>query len=101
MLDAATKTLGIVKGRTLSDLEDDELRSLALLRLLEIVGEAASQVSDTVKKTNPEISWAEIIGTRNRLIHGYVFVDLGVVWRITTEDLPSLVEGLRPLVSED
>jgi uncharacterized protein with HEPN domain len=64
--------------------------ALALVRLLEIIGEAARRVSVGLRESHPEIPWAEIAGTRDRLIHGYFDVDLDIVWGIVTQDLPAL-----------
>ncbi len=64
MLDAARKTLAFAKGRSRSDLDTDEQLTLALVRLLEIIGEAAKQVSTEPRASHPEIPWREIVGTR-------------------------------------
>jgi uncharacterized protein with HEPN domain len=101
MLSAGTKALELIEGQTIDDLEEDEIRTLALVRLLEIVGEAANGVSHEVQASYPDIRWAEIISLRNRLIHGYFFIDFGIVWRITTENLPPPVERLQELVADD
>lgn len=82
MLEAARKVAGFIKGRQREDLDSDEKLTLALLRLLEIVGEAAKGVSDTFRNRHPEIPWKEMAGARDRLIHGYFDVDLDIVWQI-------------------
>ncbi|MEI2421588.1 HepT-like ribonuclease domain-containing protein, partial [Arthrospira platensis SPKY2] len=66
MLDAAQKAVAFVDGRERSDLESDEMLSLAIVRLLEIIGEAAARLSDETKAMHPAIPWQEITGTRNR-----------------------------------
>jgi uncharacterized protein with HEPN domain len=68
------------------------------VRLLEVIGEAANNVSGDFQKKFPEIPWRQIGATRNRLIHGYFDVDLDVVWEIVSEDLPNLVPQLRKIV---
>ncbi len=95
MLDAARKTLAFTKGRSRSDLDLDEQLTLAVVRLLEIIGEAAKQVTAETRAAHPEIPWREIAGTRDRLVHGYFDVDLDVVWSIATVDLPGLVTSLE------
>ena len=67
--------------------------SLALVRLLEIIGEAARGVSASLREKHPEVAWSQMSGMRDRLIHGYFDVNLDVVWRTVTEDL-------RPLIAE-
>jgi uncharacterized protein with HEPN domain len=69
-----------------------------LIRLLEIVGEAASQVTDDFQKQYPEIPWAQMIGMRNRLVHAYFEINLDVVWATITHNLPSLVHHLESLI---
>jgi len=101
MLNAATRAVNLVGKRTLEDFEADDTAVLALARLLEVLGEAASHVSQEVRSANPKIPWGDMTGTRNRLIHAYFFTDVGVIWRIATEDLPPLVVALRALVPEE
>ena len=98
MLEAAQKAVAFAENRTRQNLDTDEQFALALTRLLEIVGEAAGSVSDTVRETNPAIPWRSIISTRNRLIHGYFDVDLDVLWQIVTHDLPVLIHELQSLM---
>jgi len=95
MLDAAEKAINFVKGKGRPDLDRDEKLALALVRLIEIVGEAAVKVSGDVQARHSAIPWKEVVGTRNRLIHGYEDVDLDIVWRIVETDLPGLAQELR------
>jgi uncharacterized protein with HEPN domain len=95
MLDHAREALEFARGKTREDLENDRLRHLALVRLVEVVGEAASRVPKTVQDSHPDIPWRGVIGTRNRLIHGYDIVDNERLWIIVTKDLPDLVETLK------
>lgn len=90
-LDAARKAVAITAGKTRDDLDRDEILALAVVRLLEIVGEAAKHLSDTFRAAHPGIPWRLMAGTRDRLIHGYFDVDLSIVWAIVTEDLPPLI----------
>ena len=64
-------------------------------RLLEIVGEAASRVPAEERTRHPDIPWPEIVGLRNRLIHGYDSVDFDILWQIVTHDLPPLIAALE------
>ena len=74
-----------------SDLDANRQLSLSLIRLLEIIGEAASGVSDEYRKKYPQIPWQQMIGMRNRLIHGYFDVNLDMVWQTVSQDLPDLM----------
>ncbi len=94
MLEHAREAMQLVAGRNRSDLDTDRVLSLALVRLLEIVGEAAARVSSEARARHPAIPWTEIVSLRNRLIHGYDAVDMDVLWSIVNTDLPALVRGL-------
>ncbi len=101
MLDAARKATIFVQGRSRADLDTDELLALALVRLLEIVGEAAKYVSQPTKDRAPQIPWRQIAGTRDRLIHGYFAVDMDLLWVILNDDLPPLIEAVRALLASE
>ena len=101
MLDAARKAVAYTRGRTRADLDEDELLALALVRLLEILGEAAKGVSEDFGRRHPRVPWKEMAGTRDRLIHGYFDVDFDVVWAIISSDLPPLITGLEKLIRDD
>lgn len=100
MLDHAREAVDLVGGRNRADLDTDRVMCLALVRLLEIIGEAGGRVSSEFRETHPEIPWAEIVGLRNRLIHGYGSVDIDILWEILRADLPPLIEGLKRIVGE-
>ena len=71
MLDAARKALSFVQDRSRENLESNEMLALAVIRLLEVMGEAARGLSQDIRDMNPQIPWKQITGTRDRLIHGY------------------------------
>ncbi len=99
MLDAAQRALEFSAGANRNALDEDEKLTLSLVRLLEVIGEAANNVSDDFQEKFPEIPWCQIGATRNRLIHGYFDVDLDVVWEIISVDLPNLVPQLEKIIS--
>jgi len=75
-----------------------DLYQSAVIRKLEILGEAAGKVSKAFCAAHPEIPWSQMTGLRLRLIHGYDDVRLDIVWRVVTDLLPGLIESLRPLI---
>jgi uncharacterized protein with HEPN domain len=78
--------------------DSDGLLQDAVVRRLEIIGEAAGRVSPETVAAHPGIPWREIIGMRNRIVHEYFRIDLDVVWRVVQEDLQDLIDKLEPLV---
>ncbi|MFQ5814011.1 MAG: DUF86 domain-containing protein [Anaerolineae bacterium] len=78
----------------------NELVQDAVVRQLEIIGEATRNLSDDFRRGHPEVAWRQIIGMRNRLIHAYFKVDLGIVWEITHVDLPLLKEQVERFLEE-
>lgn len=95
MLDAARKAIELTSMCERIDLDKDEKLALAVVRLLEILGEAAKNVSEQCRQAHPSVPWRQIAGARDRLIHGYFDVDLDIVWKIVSADLPSLVNQLE------
>ena len=98
MLDAANEAIGFVSGRVRQDLDRDRILNLALVRLLEIVGEAANRVSIERRTQDPEIPWPKVVGMRNRLIHGYDRVNFDVLWDTIRDVLTPRVAALEPIV---
>ena len=97
MLDHAREAVAMAEGRSRSDLGSNRMLQLALVRLIEIVGEAAARVSESVKDQLPPIPWREIVGMRNRVIHGYDAIDLDVLWDTITVDLSLLIDQLEEI----
>ena len=100
MLDAAHKARAFMRNRSRSELESDEMLALAVVRLLEILGEAAARVSPAVQAELPNIPWRQIIGTRNRLIHGYFNVDYALLWHAIKEIIPGEKRAIRRIITE-
>ncbi len=97
MLDSAREAVGLIRDKSRQDLDADRILSLALVRLLEIVGEAASRVTIPTREVYADMPWAQIVSLRNRLIHGYDAVDLDILWKILVEDLPALIAQLEKI----
>lgn len=100
MLEYARKARNIAMGRRREDLDRDEVLQLALTRAVEVIGEAAGRISDATRNQHSEIPWRDIVGMRNRLIHGYDAVDANLLWDTVTVDLPPLIEALERILGE-
>jgi uncharacterized protein with HEPN domain len=100
MLDHAREAIELVRGMHRQDLDRERVVQLALVRLIEIVGEAGRRVEVEDRRRYELIPWTELIGMRSRLIHGYDQVDLGVLWEVVTVDLPVLVKELERILAE-
>lgn len=100
MLEYAQEALDMIEGRVRADLDADRMLNLAMTRLIEIVGEAAGRVTPETRQRHEEIPWAEIVGLRNRLIHGYDAVDLDILWQVIQADLPPLISQLEAILGD-
>ncbi|MBF0110596.1 MAG: DUF86 domain-containing protein [Magnetococcales bacterium] len=98
VLDAASEAVRFCAGRTQLDIETDRMLLLAVVRCIEIIGEAAGEVSLEFRAVTPEIPWRNMVAMRNRLIHGYFDVDPVIVWKTVTVELPGLIRRLGILM---
>lgn len=98
MLEHAREAVELCRERGRVDLERDRMLELSLVRLVEIVGEAATKVSDEFRKKYPFIPWRQAQGMRNRLIHGYDTIDFDVLWDTIKVDFPPLIAGLEKIL---
>jgi len=101
MLDAANEALSHAKGRTRKDLDTDRQLTHSLIRPIEIIGEAAANVTKEFRERHPQIEWANIVAMRNRLIHVYFDIDLNRVWDTVTDDLPPLIAELEKIIASE
>ena len=100
MIDAAEALAGFVEGRSSQDLKTDRMLLFAVVRAIEILGEAASRLSAESQAAIPGVPWTSVVGMRNRLIHGYFDVDTEIVWKTATVEVPALLQALRGALSE-
>ncbi|MFQ5780184.1 MAG: DUF86 domain-containing protein [Nitrospiria bacterium] len=98
MLDYAREAIGMAEGKTSEDLLENRQLALALTHLVELIGEAASQVPSDVQAQYPDLPWPKIISTRNRLIHGYEDVDYDILWDTISHDLPQIIQPLEKIL---
>lgn len=98
MLDMTRKAVDKVRNVPRDAYDTDENLRLALIHLVQVIGEAARQVSREFTAAHPEIPWEDIVGMRHKVVHDYLGVDEDIVWQVVTEDLPKLLQALEPLV---
>lgn len=101
MLEAGEEIAAFIAGRSRADLEADRMLLFAVVRAIEILGEAASRVSAATRAASPEIPWSPIVGMRNRVVHAYWDIDRDVVWNAVSQEVPALVALLRNLLAGD
>ena len=100
MLENAEKALRFVKEMSFKEFAEDERTIYAVIRAIEVIGEATRRIPKDLRNTYPEIPWREIVGTRDKLIHEYFGVNLPVVWRTVQEDLPILINQLKTVLDD-
>jgi uncharacterized protein with HEPN domain len=101
MLLAARKAQKFTHNVNWEQFIADDLLQNAVMRQIQIIGEAARKISQQYKDSHPEISWQGIIGMRNRLVHEYFDIIPERVWDVVQNNIPELIELIRPLVPPD
>ncbi len=96
----AKEAVELLDGASLEELEGNRERQLALTQLVEIIGEAANRIPRSTQEEYPAIPWADIVGMRNRLIHGYNSIDLGLLRDTIIDDLPPFIVQLEKIINE-
>jgi uncharacterized protein with HEPN domain len=90
IVDTAQKAFSFVEGMTFEEFKGDEKTIFAVIRALEIVGEATKNVPEEIRQMAPDVPWRAVAGMRDKLIHDYVEVELEIVWTTVQDDLPTL-----------
>jgi uncharacterized protein with HEPN domain len=100
MADAAETIASFVSGRARKDLDSDRMLLFALVRAVEVLGEAAAKVSPETRAEAAGVPWPQIVAMRNRLIHAYFDVNRDMLWKTAIEEIPALLPALRKLIGE-
>lgn len=100
ILDAMDKAEAFVSGMDYDHFEEDVRTAFAVIRALEIIGEAVKRLSPEFRERYPHIPWKEMAGMRDKIIHGYDQVDLRIVWKVVQQDIPRLKPQFRQILSE-
>ncbi|MEW6006503.1 MAG: HepT-like ribonuclease domain-containing protein [Stygiobacter sp.] len=98
MIDAAEEALSFVSDKSENEFNRNRMLVLSIIKEIEIIGEAASKISEETKLKFNNIPWQDIVGMCNRLIHGYFDVDIKLVWNTIKNDLPSLLKSLKEII---
>jgi uncharacterized protein with HEPN domain len=99
LVDALNSAIRFAQGRERGDLDADEMLLFALVRAVEIAGEAASQVTAETREQLPDLPWSSMIGMRNRLVHAYFDINRDILWSTVTETAPPLAERLKNVLT--
>jgi uncharacterized protein with HEPN domain len=95
MLDAAQQAGAFIQNQRREDLDNDLKLAWALVKAIEIIGEAAYQISPETRLQVPEIPWDKVVGMRHRLVHAYFDIDLDILWKTVMDGLPPLIVALK------
>lgn len=98
MIEFGENVLSFTDGMNRGAFVDDALTYHAVLRNLELIGEAATHIPAAIRKAHPDIPWHAIIGTRNRLAHAYLHIDDDVIWSMIEDAVPELLPALKRLL---
>jgi len=98
MLETARKVQTKVENLQRQDYDANEDLRLALTHLLQMIGEAARQVSDVARQKMPEIPWPQVVVMRHRIVHEYMDVDLNIVWTVATQEMAPLIRVLEKVI---
>jgi uncharacterized protein with HEPN domain len=100
MLDAMDKAEILVEGFSYSEFETDFRTNFAVVRALEIIGEAAKRLPTSLREQYPEIPWRGMAGMRDRIIHGYDTLDLQIVWDVVMQDIPEIKPRIQEILAD-
>lgn len=100
ILEYAEKAERFVEGLDFQAFERNEEKTLAVVRALEVIGEAARHIPGSLRAQYPDVPWEDMVGMRSKLIHDYFGVDLKVVWRTVQEDLPPLCDAVAHILAD-
>ncbi|HEX2167686.1 MAG TPA: HepT-like ribonuclease domain-containing protein, partial [Longimicrobiales bacterium] len=96
----ASRLRALARDRSRQDFDADDVAQLAMLHLIQRLGEAASRLSADFRAANPEFPWGEMIGMRNRIVHAYDDLDPDIVWHIATEDIEAVIAALERVLAD-
>jgi uncharacterized protein with HEPN domain len=100
ILDAMNKAESLIEGVSFSQFEADYRINFAVVRALEIIGEATKRLPEDLRQSYPDIPWKGMAGMRDRIIHGYDNVDLEIVWDVVKRDIPRIKPKIKLILTD-
>lgn len=101
ILENAEKAIGFAAGMTGDEFIQDEKTVFAVIRAIEVIGEATKKIPSKIREKYPLVPWREMAGTRDKLIHDYFGVNSAVIWKTVTEDIPLMLPLLRQVLENE
>lgn len=100
IIDACERISSYTKGKTEKEFAEDQKTVDAVIRNIEVIGEAASKVPQEVRKRIPDVPWNEVVAMRNKVIHEYFDVNIPIVWKTVKNDIPKLKKAISKVVKD-
>jgi uncharacterized protein with HEPN domain len=98
IIEATQEAMGYAQGLSWDEFQGSRPLQHAVVRCIEIIGEASSRISKECRDSNPQVPWVDIVAMRNRIVHAYYDIDIAVVWKTVTEDLPAMLPEIQGIV---
>lgn len=100
IIEAIDRIESYVENTTRSQFESDRMRFDAVVRNLEVIGEAVKRVPNPIRENYPSVAWRKIAGLRDRLIHAYFDIDINIIWDVVQSELPILKSEVQRIIDE-
>lgn len=100
ILECCLRIASYIDGISKDQFEQNFLLQDALIRKIEVIGEAAKGLSEYIRAANPDVPWRKMMGIRDRIVHQYFKVDLDVIWQTVTNDIPALESKITPIYDD-
>lgn len=101
IMDSGNAIIEFVKGLSFEEFKNDRKTCSAVIREFEVIGEAVGKMADVLNRLRPDVEWQDIKDFRNLLIHEYFGIDMEIVWQIIKEDLPTLMDAIKEVLSSE
>jgi len=100
ILDSINDIENFIKGMNFNDFKNDRKTINAVIRSIEVIGEASKKIPKSIRERHPDIPWKKIAGMRDKLIHEYFGIDLEILWKVAKEEIKKLEPGIKQILSD-